>query len=73
MELNVPKGDREMLRSVAAELRKGGLDAERLRVVLNSVMAGETLLDFKKYLEMAPLEGIDLERSVDPERRDIDW
>ena len=73
MELNVPKEDREMLRSVAAELRKGGLDANRMRVVLNSALAGETLLDFKKYLEMAPLEGLDLERATDPGLRDIDW
>jgi len=73
MELNVPKEDREMLRSVATELRKGGLDAERMRVVLNSALTGESLLDFKKYLELAPLDGMDLERSGDPGRRDIDW
>lgn len=72
LELNVPMQDREMLRSVATELRKGGYFAERMRAVLTSTLAGEELLDFKKFLELAPLDGVDLERSKETGWRDID-
>jgi hypothetical protein len=72
LELNVPAQDREMLRSVATELRKGGYFAERMRAVLTSTLAGEELLDFKKFLELAPLDGVDLERSKETGWRDID-
>ncbi len=73
LELNVPGRDKETLRRVAAELRKGGFDAERLRVVLASALNGEELINFKKYLEMAPLEGVELERSKDTGLREIDF
>jgi hypothetical protein len=73
MELSVPRQDRELLRSVASELRKGGFDADRMRMLLKSVVKGEDLIDFKAFLEMAPLEGVDLKRSKDTGWREIDW
>jgi hypothetical protein len=72
LELNVPMQDREMLRSIASELRKGGFSAERMRLVLTSTLAGEELLDFKKFLELAPLDGVELERSKETGWRDLD-
>ena len=72
LELNAPRQDREMLRSIASELRKGGFSAERMRMVLASTLAGEELLDFKKFLELAPLDGVELERSKETGWRDID-
>ena len=73
MELSVPKQDRELLKSVASQLRKGGFDADRMRMLLKSAVKGEELIDFKSFLEMAPLEGVDLERSKDTGWREIDW
>ncbi len=73
MELSVPTQDRELLRSVASELRKGGFDADRMRMLLKSAVQGEDLIDFKAFLEMAPLEGVDLRRSKDTGWREIDW
>lgn len=73
MELSVPKQDRELLKSVASQLRKGGFDADRMRMLLKSAVKGEDLIDFKTFLEMAPLEGVDLERSKDTGWREIDW
>ena len=72
LELNVPKQDRETLRSIASELRKGGFSAERVRMVLTSTLAGEELVDFKKFLELAPLDGVELERSKETGGRNID-
>jgi len=73
MELSVPTQDRELLKSVASQLRKGGFDADRMRMLLKSAVKGEDLIDFKTFLEMAPLEGVDLERSKDTGWRKIDW
>ena len=73
MELSAPTQDRELLRSVASELRKGGFDADRMRMLLKSAVEGEDLIDFKAFLEMAPLEGVDLKRSKDKGWREIDW
>lgn len=73
MELNVPQTDREMLRSLAGVLRDGGPNADRLRMVMGSALRGEELIDFKRFLEMAPLEILDLERSKDSGEREIDW
>ena len=73
MELSVPKQDRGLLRSVASELRKGGFEADRMRMLLKSAVNGEDLIDFKAFLEMAPLEGVDLKRSKDTGWREIDW
>ena len=68
MEINVPEQDRQMLRSVAGELRRGGLLADRIRKLLASALEGKELVDFKKFLESAPLEGLELERSKDTGR-----
>ena len=73
MELSVPTQDRELLKSVASQLRKGGFDADRMRMLLKSAVKGEDLIDFKIFLEMAPLEGVNLERSKDTGWREIDW
>ena len=73
MELSVPTQDRELLKTVASQLRKGGFDADRMRMLLRSAVKGEDLIDFKTFLEMAPLEGVDLERSKDTGWREIDW
>jgi len=73
MELSVPVQDRELLRSVASELKKGGFDADRMRMLLKSAVNGEDLIDFKAFLEMAPLEGVDLKRIKDTGWREIDW
>jgi hypothetical protein len=73
MELNVPQKDREMLRSLAAILKDGGVDADRVRMVMGSALQGEELINFKQLLELAPLEGVDLERSADTGEREIDW
>jgi hypothetical protein len=72
LEVNVPSEDKELLRSVASMLRSGGVDADRIRSILESALAGEELFDFKKYLESAPLEGVDLHRSKKTRRREID-
>jgi hypothetical protein len=73
MELNVPQKDREMLRSLAGVLRNGGIDADRLRLVMGSALKGEQMINFKCFLEMAPLELLDLERPQDSGEREIDW
>ena len=73
MELNVPQTDREMLRSVAGVLRAGGVEAVRMRLVMGSALKGEELINFKTFLEMAPLEGVELVRSNETGEREIDW
>ena len=73
MELSVPTQDRDLLKSIASELRKGGFNADRMRMLLKSALKGEDVIDFKTFLEMAPLEGVDLERSKDTGGREIDW
>jgi len=65
--------DRELLKSVASELRRGGFNADRMRMLLKSALKGEDLIDFKTFLEMAPLAGVNLERSNDTGWREIDW
>lgn len=71
MELAVPKQDRDTLRRVASQLREGGNDADRLRMVIASALEGEELINFKKFLEMAPLDDLELERSTETGIRDI--
>lgn len=73
LEINVPKKDKDLLRSVASLLRNGGVRAGNIRQLLESAVAGEELVNFKKYLEMAPLEGVDIERSTDPGLRNIEF
>lgn len=66
MELTVPGKDRDLMRRIAAQLRHDGSDAERLRLIMQSALEGETLVDFKKYLELVSLEDVDLDRDRDP-------
>ena len=73
IELSAPMQDRELLKSVASELRRGGFNADRMRMLLKSALKGEDLIDFKTFLEMAPLAGVNLERSNDTGWREIDW
>ena len=73
MEINVPQNDREMLSSLASILRAGGIDADRVRMVLGSALKGEELINFKQLLELAPLDGVDLERSRDTGLRDSEF
>jgi hypothetical protein len=73
LELTVPAKDRDLLRQVAARLREDDIESEHLRVTIQSVLDGEVLVDFKKYLELAPLEELDLERDRDSTIRDIEW
>jgi hypothetical protein len=72
LELTLPEKDRDSLREIAAILRRDDFRAEHLRVVLESFLEGDVLLDFKKFLELAPLEGLDFERSGDTGIRDVD-
>ena len=68
LEINVPEHDRDLLRVVAAELRAGGTIAGRIRNALQSALAHKQPVSFKEFLESAPMEGIDLERSGEPGR-----
>ncbi len=71
MELNVPQKDRELLGSLAGVLRDDGAEADRVRSLVKAALEGEELINFKKFLEMAPLEGVDLTRSKDTGIREI--
>lgn len=71
LEVTIPETDRDSLREIAAILRRDDFQAEHLRFVLESFLEGDVLLDFKKYLELAPLEGLDLERTKDSGIRDV--
>lgn len=72
MELTIPAKDRDLLRKVAAQLRDDGDGADQLRLVMQSVLEGERLIDFKEYLELASLEDLDLDRDRDPGIRKFD-
>jgi hypothetical protein len=68
LEINVPEQDRSLLRAAAAELRSGGLVAGRVRQALQSVLANSEPVSFKEFLESAPMEGVEFERSRDSGR-----
>jgi hypothetical protein len=71
LEINVPKRDRDLLRTAAIRLRAGGDVADRVRNALRAALSEGPPKSFKELLESAPLEGVDLERP--PERwREID-
>lgn len=72
MELSVPGKDRDLMRRVAAQLRSDGSDAERLRLIMQSALEGETLIDFKKYLELVSVEDLDLDRDREPGIRNFE-
>ena len=68
LEINIPESDRKLLRATAAQLRAGGPNADQIRTVLESSLTGNELVDFKQFLELAPMEDIDLERNKDTNR-----
>ena len=72
MELAIPKSDKELLRATALQLRAGGSSANQIRLALVAVLDGQELINFKTFLEMIPLEGVELERSKDT-GRDIEF
>ncbi|MCW8873956.1 hypothetical protein ACFL33_03020 [Pseudomonadota bacterium] len=72
MEISIPDQDRELLKTVAANLRAGGATAENTRNILESARSPYIGLNFKEFLESAPLEELDLERSRDSGIRDVD-
>ena len=71
MELSIPAQDREILRAIAANLRAGGTVAENTRNVLETAMNPYIGMNFKEFLEAAPIEGLEFERQTDPPR-DVD-
>jgi hypothetical protein len=72
MEINVPEADKELLRKVAANLRAGGLVAERTRAALGAMQNPYEGLNLKEMLELAPLDGVNLDRSRET-GRDIEF
>lgn len=71
MEVSIPEQDRELIRIVAANLRAGGQVAENTRQLLMNVQNPYLGMDFKEFLEAAPLEDVEFERPVET-TRDID-
>ena len=63
LEVNVPEGDRPLIRQVAASLRSGGPAAEKVRAALAAAVNPFEGMDLKELLENSPLDELDLERS----------
>lgn len=71
VEVMVPKGDRVLIRRVAATLQDEDDRSRELRQVLRGYVLPPPDGGLKQLLTAAPLEGVDLERSLD-DRRAID-
>lgn len=64
VEVNVPKDDGPLIRDLAANLRAGGVRAERTRSVLQSLFSPWAGMNLKEMIENAPpMDDLDLERS----------
>jgi len=69
VEVNVPDGDRDLIRQTAANLRAGGDIAEQIRESLGSVLNPYAGMSLKELLENAPdLDELDLDRSKETAR-----
>ena len=73
VEVSLPEGDRELIREVAERLREPQESSDQFRRALWMFLNGVEEMDFKEFLMLAPLEGLDLERDRDSGMRDIDW
>lgn len=71
LEITVPEQDRELLKVIAANLREGGRVAENTRSLLDTANNPYVGMNFKEFLESAPIEGLELERSGE-RTRDVD-
>ena len=71
MEISIPEQDREIMKEVAARLRAGGVVAENMRSILESLNDPYAGMDFKQFLEAAPIEELDLDRLAD-QTREVD-
>ena len=71
LEVNVPDGDRDLIRQSAANLRAGGDIAEQTRLALSSVLNPYEGMNLKELLENSPLGELGLKRSKET-WRDID-
>jgi hypothetical protein len=71
MDITVPDRDRELLKEIAANLRAGGELADKTRSTLCKVQNPYAGMNFKQFLEAAPIEGLEFERSRET-ARDID-
>jgi len=65
MEISIPEQDKEIMKRVAANLRTGGVIAENTRNLLNSTQNPYVGLNFKEFLEAAPLGELELDRSAE--------
>ena len=71
MEISVPESDRELIRQVALNLKAGGKIADETRAAMKSIINPYAGMNFKEFLEAAPIEGLEFERSKET-ARDID-
>ena len=71
LEVVVPEGDREILRSLAKVLREDPQRAREIRQALRRIGHEGSRPNLKELLAAAPLEGIDLTRPRDL-GRDVD-
>jgi hypothetical protein len=70
VEVTIPEQDRDLLGVIAANLRAGGTVAENTRNLLESAKNPYIGMNFKEFLEAAPLDGLDLERLDDRNRNE---
>lgn len=68
LQLVARRTDAQLVRRLLDILRQDSEKAEELRKTLNTTVAKTSAKGFKNFLEEAPLEGIDLERSREPAR-----
>jgi hypothetical protein len=71
MEVSIPDQDREAVKALAANLRAGGQLAENTRQLLVNLLSPYINMNFKEFLEAAPIDDLDLKRPLE-KTRDVD-
>ena len=71
MEVSIPDQDRELVKVMAANLRAGGQLAENTRSLMMNLLSPYAGMNFKEFLEAAPIDDLDLDRPLET-TRDID-